>query len=157
MAKSKTSKSTQEKIRDDRKCKFLIELMRTASAKKACETLRIDRSTPYRWEREDPAFKEAWDESRMVVACMWEEEAARRAYEGTLKPVFYMGAECGHIREYSDTLMMFLLNGAMPEKYKRNSKVEHTGKDGGPIQTEIKEVLDYVQKQPEVGRDFDDE
>lgn len=41
------------------------------------------------------------------------------------------------IRRYSDTMLAMLLNGARPEKYQRH-RHEHTGKDGGPIQTEDK-------------------
>ena len=47
--------------------------------------------------------------------------------EGVRKPVFYQGAICGSVREYSDTLLMFLMKGAMPEKYRDNYRAEHTG------------------------------
>lgn len=53
-----------------------------------------------------------------------EDEAHRRAFEGVDKPVFYQGDECGTIREYSDTLAIFLLKAHNPEKYRENSKVE---------------------------------
>ena len=61
------------------------------------------------------------------MARQLEEEAARRAFHGTLKPVFHQGIECGQIRVYSDTLIMFLLRAANPGKY-RDSKFTLSGR-----------------------------
>lgn len=58
----------------------------------------------------------------------------RRAREGVDEPVFYQGDECGSVRKYSDTLAIFLLKGAMPEKYRENTRMELTGANGGPVQ-----------------------
>ena len=54
--------------------------------------------------------------------------ARRRAAEGTLKPVYQGGKLVGEIREFSDTLLIFLLKGKRPEVYRENVKVEHSGK-----------------------------
>jgi len=59
-----------------------------------------------------------------------EEEADRRAVEGTLEPVFYQGFECGQVRRYSDTLLIFRLKALNPQKYRERASIEHTGKDG---------------------------
>ena len=48
-------------------------------------------------------FREA---SRKYLEKM-EAEADRRGLEGVEKPVFYKGGICGHIREFSDNLLMF--------------------------------------------------
>ena len=50
----------------------------------------------------------------------------RRASEGTLKPVFYQGKMCGEIREYSDTLLIFLLKARRPETYRERSDINST-------------------------------
>ena len=47
--------------------------------------------------------------------------------------MFYRGEECGAVREYSDTLAMFMLNGRRPSVFKHRAALEHTGRDGGPI------------------------
>ena len=47
-------------------------------------------------------------------------EARRRAVKGTDKPVFQRGEQVGTIREYSDTLLMFLLKANKPEKFRDN-------------------------------------
>ena len=57
-----------------------------------------------------------------------EDEATRRAAEGVDEPVFHQGAQVGTIRKYSDTLAIFLLKGAMPEKYRDNAKLELSGR-----------------------------
>jgi hypothetical protein len=56
-----------------------------------------------------------------------EAEADRRAAEGTLRPVFYKGEQCGEIREYSDTLLIFRLKALRPEKYRERSNVAVSG------------------------------
>ena len=47
-----------------------------------------------------------------------EDEAWRRAYSGTERPVFQNGALVGKTREYSDLLMELLLKGRRPEKFR---------------------------------------
>jgi hypothetical protein len=47
-----------------------------------------------------------------------EDEAVRRAYEGVERPVFQGGKQVGVVREYSDTLLIFLLKALRPEKYR---------------------------------------
>jgi hypothetical protein len=54
-----------------------------------------------------------------------EEEARRRAVEGTKKPIFYRGQVVGHIRDYSDVLLMFLLTAHRPERYRENTRNEN--------------------------------
>ncbi len=54
---------------------------------------------------------------------------------GTEKPVFgSMGqglgsGEVGRIREYSDTLLIFLLKAAQPEKYRETTRTENLNID----------------------------
>jgi hypothetical protein len=63
-----------------------------------------------------------------------EDEAHRRAFDGTLEPVFHQGDECGTVRKYSDTLAIFLLKAHAPDKYRESSRMELTGANGGPVQ-----------------------
>lgn len=100
---------------------------------RACEESGTARQRVYEWRAADPAFATAWDEAVEAGTDELEEEARRRAYEGVDEPVFYQGEMCGTIRKYSDTLLIFLLKGRRPDKYRENVRTEHTGKDGGPI------------------------
>jgi hypothetical protein len=49
--------------------------------------------------------------------------------------VFYQGEKVGTVQKYSDTLLIFLMKGVRPEKYRERFGHEITGKDGGPIET----------------------
>ena len=103
---------------------FFAALAETANVTKACAAIAITRRTAYNWREADPEFAAGWDRAMKAAVLGLEDEAHRRAFEGVDKPVFYQGDECGTIREYSDTLAIFLLKAHNPEKYRENSKVE---------------------------------
>ncbi len=103
---------------------FFAALAETANVSKACAAIAVSRRTAYNWRESDPVFAAGWDRAMKAAVLGLEDEAHRRAFEGVDKPVFYQGDECGTIREYSDTLAIFLLKAHNPEKYRENSKVE---------------------------------
>jgi hypothetical protein len=74
----------------------------------------------------DPDFAAAFDEAVKLGTAALEDEAKRRAFEGCDKPIFYQGIQCGTVREYSDTLMIFLLKAHDPEKYAERTKSDVT-------------------------------
>ena len=101
---------------------------------RACEAVDISRFTAYAWRDNDQNFAAEWERAKEAGVDALEDEARRRAFEGTAKPVFHQGIQCGTIQEYSDTLTIFLLKGARPEKYRERTSTELTGKNGGPLQ-----------------------
>jgi transposase-like protein len=116
------------KVTPERKAAFCAALAEAGgNVSRACEAVDVTRMTAYRWRTEDEAFARAWDEAKAIGLDALEDEATRRAFEGCDKPVFHQGVKCGTIREYSDTLAIFLLKGGKPEKYRENSKVELHG------------------------------
>lgn len=102
---------------------FLAAIVRGSHVRDACEEAGISGQLPYHRRQNDEEFGRAWQEASDIGTKALESEAARRAYHGTLKPVFHKGNECGRIREYSDTLLMFLLRARRPKKYRDNLKV----------------------------------
>lgn len=119
---SEDVKSTPEK-----KAAFCAALVVTGgNVTQACKAVDIDRTTPYTWCEEDPPFAKAWDRAKQIGCEVLEDEARRRAFEGCDRPVFYQGDECGVMREYSDTLAIFLLKGGMPEKYRERVELSGT-------------------------------
>ena len=106
---------------------FLAALAETCNVTRACKAVGVNRNTAYDWRDRDPEFAKRWDRARAIGADALEDEAMRRAKEGLLEPVFHQGRAIGTIRKYSDTLTIFLLKGAKPEKYAERSKVEASG------------------------------
>lgn len=99
----------------------------------AARTAGVGRRTIYDWLEHDPDFARDFDEAGEEAVDSLEKEARRRALDGVVEPVgFHQGVAGEYVRRYSDTLLIFLLKGARPEKYK--DRHEHTGAGGGPIQ-----------------------
>lgn len=127
---------------------FLSALRESGVVRSACEAARIGRTTAYELRQRDPGFAAAWDEAMEDAADLLEAEAIRRARHGVREPVIYQGRPCGvwvndagevvadgtpgaklvplAVTKYSDTLLVFLLKGARPDKY-REAKAD----DGG--------------------------
>jgi hypothetical protein len=121
---------------------FLAALAECGNIRIACESAKIDRKTYYNWLDEDDVFKEGALAARDHASDLLEQEAWRRAREGTDKPVYQGGGLVGTVREYSDTLLIFLLKGNRPDKF--HERHELTGKGGGPIKTEERRVWDLT-------------
>ena len=85
---------------------------------KTCELVCLSKNALYKWRDADPQFAAEWDAAIQRGADVLEDEARRRAVEGVLEPVFYQGQPCGVVRRSSDTLLIFMLKGAKPEKYR---------------------------------------
>ncbi len=115
--------------------RFLEVLAETANVSKAAKAIKMARQYMYQVREQDEEFAAAWDEAVKLGTSALEDEAVRRAKDGTLKPVFYRGEKVGSVREYSDTLLIFLLKARDPEKYADRVKQELTGKNGGPLQS----------------------
>ena len=97
---------------------FIAAYAECGTITKAAEIAGIARQTHYDWSKSDPSYARACEAAYEQAGERLEEEARRRAVEGVEKPVFYQGQQCGVVNEYSDTLLIFLLKGAKPEKYK---------------------------------------
>ena len=142
-------------IQHPKKRAFLAAFSECGTVTRAAEIIGIDRATHYIWMRDDPDYAKASKEAFEQAAERLEQEARRRAVEGTRKPVFYKGEECGTVTEYSDTLLIFLLKGALPEKYAERTHTDVTvapGPSVGEYQTlrELKEMQAKQSKQTEI-------
>ena len=97
---------------------FLKALANTGSITKAAILAGVDRSSVYDWREKLPEFEEGVQKAIKTGEDAWEDEAKRRAVEGVEHGVWKDGRQVGSRVEYSDLLMIFLLKGAKPEKYK---------------------------------------
>ena len=112
---------------------FLAALAETGNILKSSEIARVARRTAYDWKAADPEFADAWERALDIGADALEDEAVRRAVDGVEEPVFYQGKACGVVRKYSDTLLIFLLKGRRPEKYRDRSSPVTGVPDDGPV------------------------
>jgi hypothetical protein len=136
---------------------FLAAIEVCPSITRAAKAAGIQRGVHYRRYKEDPVYKAAFDEAWERGVQALEDDAAEKAMIGYEEPVVYQGALCytpilkdgqvarGEdgkplmkpltIRRPNPSLLMFLLRGAKPEKFRE--RYEHTGKDGGPIESKL--------------------
>lgn len=95
-----------------------------AAAKAGGRTLRCF----YQWRLADAEFLEEWEQAEREGTALLAREAQRRAIEGTRKYLYHMGKpvfvtnEAGQLvhayeLNYSDTLLLALLNARDPERY----------------------------------------
>jgi hypothetical protein len=98
---------------------FLAAFRATGNVCRASEVADVGRSSHYRWLKKDPVYRQAFDVAKEAAADALEAEAYRRAVEGWDEPVgWYKGKAGGMVRRYSDVLLIFLLKGIRPEKYR---------------------------------------
>jgi hypothetical protein len=110
------------KLLDD----YFEAVAQTGNLTEAAKIVKIDSSTFRRLRQRDKEFAKRLEEARTAGVESLEDEARRRAHDGWEEPVYQKGEHVGVIRKYSDTLLIFLLKGAKPEKYRDNvtSKVD---------------------------------
>lgn len=98
---------------------FLQALADTGNVEVAAKRVSTAKQTLYWHRKRDAVFARAWQEAlETAMDAVLEPEAVRRAVTGVLKPVYQGGEKVGAVREYSDTLLIFLLKGGKPHKYK---------------------------------------
>src|SRR3546814_11213736 len=66
-----------------------------------------------------------------------------RAAHGVEKPVFYGGKQCGKVRQYSDTLAMFILRAKRPNTYGRAA----TGDPQSPVEEDAGNAREKVRSE----------
>jgi hypothetical protein len=154
-----------DKIRHPKKRAFLAAMASTASVLRAAEIAGVDRTNHYLWTKKDPDYAAAFEIARMRGIDALEAEAVRRANEGVAKPIFHGGKRAidvvqnpdgsikrdasgkpigipAAVREYSDTLLIFLLKGRNPAIFGDRFRQEHSGLDGKEMVVIVRSVLD---------------
>ena len=106
---------------------FLAAVAEVGNITVAASLSGCARTQHYNWLKVVDGYREAFDEAMENAADLLEKEARRRAVEGVAEPVFHNGKAVGAVRKYSDTLLIFLLKGARPERYRERHHVAGEG------------------------------
>ena len=127
LAPGSTIRGTITKSTPENKAAFLATYARCASLTRSARETGVNPFTIYEWKANDPEFKAAFEDAIEKSTDWLEDEAIRRAAEGVDRPVFFKGVQCGVIREYSDSLLQFMLISRRPDKFAPKLKQEVTG------------------------------
>lgn len=112
---------------------FIAHFSLTGNSTASAAAAGVTRRAAELLRERDETFRTAWEEAREEAADHLEDEARRRAVDGWDEPVFGSGGtgvgtvEVGTIRKYDSTLLIFLLKGARPEKYRERFDTKLSG------------------------------
>lgn len=144
----RTPQARTRKKPADWRPKFLKAFAETGLVTEAAAKAKVGRRTVYDERERNPDFAAKWAELEEWSTEEMEQEARRRAVLGVEKPIHYKGELVTHVREYSDTLLMFLLKARKPEMYRETLNLKH----GGKVRHEVVEVPDDAERLGSVGR-----
>ena len=131
------------KVRHSKKRAFLLALTMTPNISVACRVAGVHRTTTYAWGKEgDQDYNAALAVAEELGIKAAEAEAWKRGTEGSVEDVYGSLGQglgsgvVGQKRVKSDTMLIFMLKGAAPQKYRENTSHEISGPGGGPLQIE---------------------
>lgn len=99
-------------------------LAKGLTARAAAVAAEVNRTTLFEWKYKFPEFAEAWEKAMDSANEFFEDEARRRATDGYLEPVYQQGVLVGHVRKYSDPLLIMQLKARFPDKYRERTESE---------------------------------
>lgn len=120
-----TARGLIKGIIEPKKQAFILALAQLGNRTRAAKAIGISTMQTWNWRRDDDNFRAAYMKAMEVAGELMEDEMVRRACEGVIEPVFQGGKLVGSVRKYSDTLLIFGLKGAMPDKYADRQKIQH--------------------------------
>jgi hypothetical protein len=139
--------------------RFLACLATLGNVTEACKRAKVTVPNVLFHRRRSKRFANEYADAMDAAADLLELEARRRGVEGVQEPVFHNGKRAGEwvdaegkpcpegtedatfipysVTKYSDTLLIFLLKGARPEKFRENFKLEHSGIPKGAVTVNV--------------------
>ena len=122
MARNETTETPKKEPKW--RARFLAALANSGNVLVACKASGAGRATVYRHKDRFPRFRRAWDNAVEESTDILEAEARRRSVNGIDKPIFFKGKQVASVKEYSDTLLIFLLKAHRPEKFRDNYDIK---------------------------------
>ena len=121
----------EKKTTEEFKEAFVGMLGQVPNITAVCRLMNITTDNVLKARKKDPGFDKKVLNAINEGYDTLEEEARRRAVEGVFKPLYYQGFQVrdtdgnlSGVREYSDTLLMFLLKGYRPKKFNPGAKLQ---------------------------------
>lgn len=103
-----------------RQRKFLDALSVIGTVTGAAKAAGVDQSLPYKWRKQDAAFREAWDSLADQVGTVIESALVERVVNGVEEPLTYQGQIFGYVKRFDNSTGVALLRGMKPEKYRES-------------------------------------
>ncbi len=139
-SKKARQKSVAQAKREAAQDRFLAVFAECGCVSRAVEAAGVGRQTHYDWIDADEGYRARFEDAKEVAVDALEFEARRRAVDGVQEPVgWYKGVAGGTVTRYSDTLLIFLLKGWRPGRYR--DRVELSGNVAVPVSAAIAERL----------------
>lgn len=145
--KKKPSSEAAEGV-NPKQAAFLAAYAQVGNISEAAKLAKCHRSQHYVW-LSDAEYKSAFRSARREAIDRLEGEARRRAVDGVEEPVYQGGKQVGTVTRYSDTLLIFLLKGAKPRKYRDRHTVEHAGKLNHAHDVDLRGLRTEMLQNPE--------
>ena len=112
---------------------FLEHFAQSANLTASCRMAGIERTTVYGWQEHDETFSMRYQQAEAEANDVIRAAIFRRAIVGVDKPLHYQGrlvkdenGKLATVKEYSDTLLIFLAKARMPE-FRDKQQVEVSG------------------------------
>lgn len=84
----------------------------------AAKVIDLSRRQAYAMREIDPEFAAEWDAAIEAGTDLLEDVAMRRAVAGSQRNIYHNGVIVGQEVDHHDTLLIFLLKGRRPEKFR---------------------------------------
>lgn len=147
MAKDQQNLTAKKRREMTWEAAFLAALSEYGVVTTACKEADISRAAVYLHREHHEDFAQAWENALQEAADRMEREVFRRAVEGVEEPVFgSMGSnmgtgQIGTVRKYSDTLLIFALKAARPDKYRDRTESKTTVDVSGLTDEQLRAIL----------------
>lgn len=107
---------------------FLKNLEQHGIVSEACAAAGITRQAAYKRRRKFKKFRKRWKWAMQNANDLLEREARRRAVHGVDKPLTYKGKVYDTVKEFSDVLLIFLMKGRDPDRWRDRVSVKQSGR-----------------------------
>jgi len=128
--------------------RFLDSFRAIGTISKAAVAAGVSRKTVYNWLKNSEDFRSRFEDAEEDVRDAVREEIHRRAIEGVDEPVYQRGMLVGHVRKYSDALLIKMAQARLPEyrslvATRQPKAAEEASNEPRKVEVTIREVSDW--------------